>query len=73
MIIGYWQPLTRSEQSEIEKKISEGHNLLICIQDAEPSQTKPLSAKEVESELKKVFWKYLSEEKIKTLIIPEIE
>lgn len=73
MIIGRWQPLTDEDKSIIEQKISEGHNILICITDNEPSSDKPLTSKEVESELKKVFWKYLSEEKIKTIIIPEIE
>lgn len=73
ILIGIWQPITNQDKLEIEKKIQEGHNILLLIQDVEKSESKPLNAMEVESELKKIFWKYLSEEKIKTLIIPEIE
>lgn len=73
MIIGTWQPITEQDRYEIESKISDGHNILIGIQDIEPTDSKPLTAKQVEIDIKKIFWKYLSDEKIKTLIIPEIE
>lgn len=73
LFTGTWQPIREEDKLEIEKKIHEGHNVLICIENIEPDELKPLTAQETESEIKRIFWKYLSEEKIKTLIIPELE
>ena len=68
-----WGNLTEENKKVIENEINDGHNVLLCITDCEPTENYPLNADEVEAELKKVFWKHLSDEKIKIIVIPEIE
>jgi len=57
----------------VDECLNEGKNVLICIRDIQPDDKNPFSAQEVESNIKKELWKYLTDEKVKVMIIPDIE
>lgn len=73
MFIGRWQPWHAGHRWLIDQRLNEGKNILICIRDITPDEKNPYSAKEVEANIKKELWKYLTEEKVKVMIIPDIE
>jgi nicotinamide mononucleotide adenylyltransferase len=73
MFIGRWQPWHQGHKWLIDQRLNEGKNVLICIRDIQPDDKNPFSAQEVESNIKKELWKYLTDEKVKVMIIPDIE
>jgi FAD synthase len=73
MFIGRWQPWHDGHQWLIDQRLQEGKNVLICIRDITPDDNNPFSAQQVEVELKRKLWRYLSDEKVKIMIIPDIE
>jgi FAD synthase len=73
MFIGRWQPWHEGHQWLIDQRLQEDKNVLICIRDVKPDENNPFTAQQVEVELKRKLWRYLSDEKIKIMIIPDIE
>lgn len=73
MFVGRWQPWHSAHQWLIDQRLSQGKNVLICIRDVEPDEKNPFTAEEVEINIKKHLWRYLSDEKVKVMIIPDIE
>lgn len=73
MFIGRWQPWHSGHRWLIDQRLNEGKNVLICIRDIQPDEKNPFSAEEVERNIKQELWKLIGEEKVKVMIIPDIE
>ena len=73
MFIGRWQPWHSGHRWLIDQRLNEGKNVLICIRDIEPDEKNPFSAQEVESNIKKELWQLVGTERVKVIIIPDIE
>lgn len=73
MFIGRWQPWHQGHRWLIDQRINEGKNVLICIRDIKPNEKNPFTAQEVETNIKRELWQLVGEEKVKVIIIPDIE
>jgi nicotinamide mononucleotide adenylyltransferase len=73
MFIGRWQPWHEGHRWLIDQRLNEGKNVLICIRDIQPDEKNPFRASEVESNIKKELWQLLGQERVKVMIIPDIE
>ena len=73
MIIGRFQPFHDGHKWLVQQCLDENKKVLICIRDVKPNENNPLSPREVESEIKKIYWRYLTDEKVKVMIIPDIQ
>ena len=73
MFIGRWQPWHEGHRWLIDQRLNEGKNVLICIRDIAPDEKNPFSAQEVETNIRKELYELILEERVKVLIIPDIE
>lgn len=73
MFIGRWQPWHDGHRWLIDQRLNQGKNVLICIRNVEPNEQNPFSSKEVEINIKKQLQQLIDEERIKIIIIPDIE
>lgn len=73
MFIGRWQPWHNGHRWLIDQALNEGKNVLICIRDVKPDEKNPFTAEEVERNIKNELWRLLTDEKVKVMIIPDIE
>lgn len=73
MLIGRFQPFHDGHMWLVNECLSEGKNVLICIRDIAPDDNNPYTPIEVERNIKNQLWKYIGEERVKIIIIPDIE
>lgn len=73
MFVGRWQPLHTGHQELFKRAMDEGKNVLICIRDIQPDEKNPFTAQEVERNIRNELWTFLSDERVKVMIIPDIE
>jgi nicotinamide mononucleotide adenylyltransferase len=73
MFIGRWQPWHEGHRWLIDQRLDEGKNVLICIRDIQPDEKNPYSADEVELNIRKQLWQLVGQERVKIMIIPDIE
>lgn len=73
MFVGRFQPFHAGHKWIVDEILDEGKNVLICIRDVKPDEKNPFTAAEVELNIKKELWKLLGNEKVKVIIIPDIE
>jgi nicotinamide mononucleotide adenylyltransferase len=73
MFIGRWQPWHEGHRWLIDQRLNDGKNVLICIRDIQPDEKNPFGASEVESNIKKELWQLVGQERVKVIIIPDIE
>lgn len=73
MFIGRWQSFHEGHRWLVNQRLEQGKNVLICIRDIEPNEQNPYTAKEVETNIKKHLWKLVGEQRVKVMIIPDIE
>ena len=73
MFIGRWQPWHDGHKWLIDQRLNEGKNVLICIRNIEPNEENPFTAQEVENNIKKELWRLVGEERVKVMVIPDIE
>ena len=73
MFIGRWQPWHAGHRWLIDQRLNEGKNVLICIRDIQPDEKNPFSAQEVDRNIRNELWPLIGEERVKVLIIPDIE
>lgn len=73
MFIGRWQPWHSGHRWLIDQRLNEGKNVLICIRDIKPDDKNPFSPEEVEINIKKELWQLIGEERVKVIVIPDIE
>lgn len=73
MVIGRFQPFHDGHKWLVNECIKEGKNVLICIRDIKPDEKNPYTANEVEMNIKRELWKLLGDERVKVMVIPDIE
>lgn len=73
MFIGRWQPWHSGHRWLIDQRLNEGKNVLICIRDVKPDEKNPFSAQEVHTNILKELWQLIGEERVKVMVIPDIE
>jgi cytidyltransferase-like protein len=73
MVVGRFQPFHDGHKWLVNQCINEGKNVLICIRDIEPDERNPFTAQEVENNIKRELWQLVGQERVKVMIIPDIE
>jgi cytidyltransferase-like protein len=73
MIVGRFQPFHDGHKWLVNQCIEEGKNVLICVRDIKPDEKNPFTAQEVEIKIKRDLWQLLGDERVKVIIIPDIE
>jgi cytidyltransferase-like protein len=73
MFIGRWQPWHFGHRWLIDQRLNEGKNVLICIRDIKPDEKNPFTAQEVYENILLKLYDLIIEERVKVLIIPDIE
>jgi hypothetical protein len=73
MFIGRWQPWHPGHRWLIDQQLNEDKNVLICIRDIEPDEKNPWSAIEVMSNLYNELADLIEADRVKVMIIPDIE
>ena len=73
LFIGRWQPWHDGHQWLIDQRLKEGKNVCIAIRDVEPNKDQPWTAEQIKHNLKTRFFNEIVDDKIKIIIIPDIE
>jgi cytidyltransferase-like protein len=73
MVVGRFQPFHDGHKWLVNQCLDEGKNVLICIRDIQPDDKNPFTPQEVESNIRKELWQLIGEERVKVLVIPDIE
>jgi len=73
MVVGRFQPFHDGHKWLVNQRLEEGKNVLICVRDIKPDEKNPFTAQEVEMKIKRDLWQLLSNERVKVIIIPDIE
>jgi len=73
MVVGRFQPFHDGHKWLVNQCLEEGKNVLICVRDIEPDEKNPFTAQEVEIKIKQDLWQLLGDERVKVIIIPDIE
>lgn len=73
MFIGRWQPWHPGHRWLIDQRLNEGKNVLICIRDIEPDEKNPWYSIEVMSNLHKELADLIEADRVRVMIIPDIE
>ena len=73
MFVGRWQPLHIGHQWLFNQALEEGKNVLICIRDVEPDEKNPYTPEEVKLNIETHYKDLIIKEKVKVIIIPDIE
>ena len=73
MFIGRWQPWHAGHRWLIDQRLNEGKNVLICIRDIEPDEKNPWYSIEVMSNLHKELADLIEADRVRVMIIPDIE
>ena len=73
MFIGRWQPWHKGHRWLIDQRLNENKNVLICIRDMETDENNPYTPSEVKSNLEKELNDLILSQRVKVIIIPDIE
>ena len=73
MFIGRWQPWHQGHRWLIDQRLDEGKNVLICIRDMAPDSKNPFTCHEVYDNLHIELKELIDQEKVKVMVIPDIE
>lgn len=73
MFVGRWQPLHEGHQWLFNQSLEEGKNVLICIRDVKPDDKNPFTPQEVKKNIEEHYGDLITEERVKVIIIPDIE
>ena len=73
MFVGRWQPLHLGHQWLFNQSLEEGKNVLICIRDVKPDDKNPFTPEEVKLNIENHYGDLITEERVKVIIIPDIE
>jgi nicotinamide mononucleotide adenylyltransferase len=73
MFIGRWQPWHKGHRWLIDQRLNENKNVLICIRDMKTDENNPYTPKEVKDNLEKELEDLIILNKVKIMIIPDIE
>ena len=73
MFVGRWQPLHEGHQWLFGQALEEGKNVLICIRDVNPDEKNPFTPEEVKKNIEDHYGDLITQERVKVIIIPDIE
>jgi cytidyltransferase-like protein len=73
MFVGRWQPLHEGHQWLFNQTLNEGKNVLICIRDVESDDKNPFTPTEVKNNIENFYKEHIISNKVKVMIIPDIE
>ena len=73
MVIGRFQPFHDGHKWLVNQCLEDGKNVLIVIRDIIPDEKNPFEASEVKNNIMKELWKLIGEERVKVMVIPDIE
>jgi len=73
MVIGRFQPFHDGHKWLVNQCIEDNKNVLIVIRDIVPDEKNPFEASEVKNNIMKELWKLIGEERVKVIVIPDIE
>ena len=73
LFIGRWQPLHIGHMWLFEERLKQGKNVCIAIRDVEPDENQPWTAEEVKANIEKEYKVLIDKERVKVIIIPDIE
>ena len=73
LFIGRWQPWHKGHRWLIVQSFNDGKSVLICIRDMKTDENNPYTPKEVKDNLEKELEDLIVLNKVKIMIIPDIE
>jgi len=73
MFIGRWQPWHDGHRWLINQRLNEGKNVLICIREVSQDDKNPYDPEEVKKNIENKLSDLIDENKVKVIIIPDIE
>jgi cytidyltransferase-like protein len=73
MVVGRFQPFHDGHKWLVNQCLNEDKNVLICIRDIKPDDKNPFTAEEVEANIKRELWQLIGSERVKVMVIPDIE
>ena len=73
MFIGRWQPWHDGHRWLIDQRLNEGKNVLICVREVSKDDKNPYDPVEVKENVEKELKKLIDDQKVKVIIIPDIE
>ena len=73
MFIGRWQPWHDGHRWLIDQRLNQNKNVLICIREVSQDDSNPYDPVEVKENIKKELKDLISSNRVKVIIIPDIE
>jgi len=73
MFIGRWQPWHKGHRWLIDNRLKQDKNVLICIREVDKSDSNPYNPMEVKANIEKELAELIKVNKVKVIIIPDIE
>jgi len=73
MFIGRWQPWHNGHRWLIDQRLNEGKNVLICVREVSKDDKNPYDPFEVKENVEKELKELVDNQKVKVIIIPDIE
>jgi len=73
MFIGRWQPWHDGHRWLIDQRLNEGKNVLICVREVSKDDKNPYDPVEVKENVEKELKDLIDSQKVKVIIIPDIE
>lgn len=73
MVVGRFQPFHDGHKWLVNQCLEDGKNVLIVIRDIIPDEKNPFEASKVKNNIMKELWKLIGEDRVKVIVIPDIE
>jgi len=73
MFIGRWQPWHNGHRWLIDQRLSQNKNVLICVREVSRDDKNPYNPEEVKKEIENELQDLVSSNRVKVIIIPDIE
>ena len=73
MFIGRWQPWHDGHRWLIDQRLKNGKNVLICVREVDKDNSNPYDPLEVKRNIELQLKELVELEKVKVIIIPDIE
>jgi len=73
MFIGRWQPWHDGHRWLIDQRLDQNKNVLICIREVSQDDSNPYNPVEVKENIEKELKDLISSNRVKVIIIPDIE
>ena len=73
MFIGRWQPWHNGHRWLIDQRLSQNKNVLICVREVSRDDKNPYNPEEVKKEIEKELQNLINSNRVKVIIIPDIE